>query len=104
MLSPTPLPPTNPLTPKIQRTTKKQHGWMPFAYLLSYLLFSIVYWLSGGTDPEGDHYIYPPLNYDKPSEVGRCRWIGVDVCIDGRGRRWVRVLSFSGTPPPHIHP
>lgn len=50
-----------------------QHGWMPFAYLLTYLLFSIVYWLSGGTDPEGDHYIYPPLNYDRPSEVGAWR-------------------------------
>jgi hypothetical protein len=46
-----------------------KHGWMPFAYLLAYLLFSLVYWAVGGTDPEGDHYIYPPLNYDKPSEA-----------------------------------
>ncbi len=46
-----------------------KHGWMPFAYLLSYLLFSLLYWAAGGTDPEGDHYIYPPLNYDKPSKA-----------------------------------
>lgn len=46
-----------------------KHGWMPFTYLVSYLLFSIVYWIFGGTDPEGDHYIYPPLDYDHPSEA-----------------------------------
>jgi hypothetical protein len=46
-----------------------KHGWMPFAYLVTYLLFSIVYWLAGGTDPEGDHYIYPPLNYEHPSDA-----------------------------------
>ena len=46
-----------------------KHGWMPFAYLLAYLVFSIVYWMSGGTDPEGDDYIYPPLNYDHPADA-----------------------------------
>ena len=46
-----------------------KHGWMGLSYLVAYLLFSIVYWLSGGTDPEGDHYIYPPLNYKHPSEA-----------------------------------
>ena len=42
---------------------------MGLSYLVTYLLFSIVYWLSGGTDPEGDHYIYPPLNYKHPGEA-----------------------------------
>lgn len=43
-----------------------KHGWMPFLYLVLYLLFSVVYWAEGGTDPEGDPYIYEPLDYDHP--------------------------------------
>lgn len=58
-----------------------KHGWMPFAYLLTYLLFSIIYWLDGGTDPAGDHYIYPPLDYDKPSEAAGLVLLVVGVVL-----------------------
>lgn len=34
-----------------------------------YLFFSIVYWSAGATDPDGNHYIYPPLNYHHPWQV-----------------------------------
>jgi len=36
-------------------------------YGLLYLFFTVVYWRSGGTDAEGNHFIYPIVDYkDKP--------------------------------------
>jgi len=39
------------------------HFFHSIAYLLIYLIFSLIYWGIGATDPWGDHYIYPPLDY-----------------------------------------
>lgn len=33
-------------------------------YGVTYLVFSVVYWRSGGTGSSGEHYIYPILNYE----------------------------------------
>jgi hypothetical protein len=42
--------------------------WAPLLYLLAYLSFSLLYWALGGTNAQGQHYIYPPLNYgEKPA-------------------------------------
>lgn len=38
-------------------------------YLGCYLSFSLAYWALGHTDPEGHHYIYPPLNYHHPLDA-----------------------------------
>eukprot|EP00952_Eustigmatos_sp_NYUAD-ZCMA_P005014 21945-Eustigmatos_ZCMA.PRE.1 len=38
-----------------------KHFYIPLAYQLMYLLFSLIYWAAGGRDPEGNPYIYPPL-------------------------------------------
>jgi hypothetical protein len=37
--------------------------------MVLYLFFSVVYWDAGETDPDGNPYIYPPLNYEHPGQV-----------------------------------
>ena len=39
------------------------HATFPFLYGVTYAIFSVVYWKLGGTDPEGDPYIYSALDY-----------------------------------------
>ncbi len=58
-----------------------KHGWMGMTYLVTYLLFSIVYWVSGGTDTEGDHFIYPPLDYGHPATAAGLVLIVVFVVV-----------------------
>jgi hypothetical protein len=43
-----------------------KHCWAPLLYLVVYLFFSVLYWGLGGTNAQGEDYIYPPLDYDKP--------------------------------------
>lgn len=43
--------------------------WQTLTYLGIYLTFSVIYWAEGGTDPDGSHAIYPPLNYHHPDMV-----------------------------------
>ena len=44
-----------------------KHCWIPLIYLISYLIFSLVYYLVGGTNPmDGSRSIYPVLDYSKP--------------------------------------
>jgi hypothetical protein len=45
------------------------HIWMPFIYLLSYLIFATIYFFAGGRGAEGLPYIYAPLNFRKPVKV-----------------------------------
>lgn len=39
-------------------------------YGVLYMIFTVVYWLSGGTNTDGDNFIYPILDYeDKPCDT-----------------------------------
>lgn len=40
-----------------------QHFHHSLGYLVTYLLFSVIYYAIGATDPWGHHYIYGPLDY-----------------------------------------
>jgi len=48
----------------VKRDLKFWHLWFALAYGISYMIFSIVYWAVGGTDPNGNPYIYPILDWD----------------------------------------
>jgi hypothetical protein len=50
------------------------------AYLVTYLLFSVIYWAVGDTDPWGHPYIYPPLDYRHPAVVAALV-VGVVVVV-----------------------
>ena len=43
-----------------------RHGLYVFIYLVTYVLFSVVYWAAGGTDASGNKYIYAALDWDTP--------------------------------------
>ena len=40
------------------------HALYVLLYFLIYIAFSVVYWLLGGTNPQGQPYIYSALNYN----------------------------------------
>ena len=43
------------------------HAYHSSLYGLIYIAFSVVYVYAGGTDPSGNHYVYPILNFiDNP--------------------------------------
>ncbi|CAH0727507.1 unnamed protein product, partial [Brenthis ino] len=46
--------------------TRFLHLVHPFGFALTYVLFNIIYYLAGGTDPFGDPWVYPVVNWDKP--------------------------------------
>lgn len=40
------------------------HSLYPFLYLVIYLIFTVIYWLLGGTNRHGEPFIYEALNYN----------------------------------------
>lgn len=42
---------------------KYAHAWVPLVYAMFYIIFSYVYYLAGGTNLKGDHYIYNVLDW-----------------------------------------
>lgn len=42
------------------------HFWYPVIFGLIYALFSLFYYLAGGTNHNGKPYIYPALNWENP--------------------------------------
>ncbi|XP_064071401.1 protein rolling stone-like [Vanessa tameamea] len=42
------------------------HLLHPFAFAFTYVFFSIVYYLAGGTGPSGEPYIYPVVHWGEP--------------------------------------
>ncbi|KAI5644968.1 protein rolling stone-like [Phthorimaea operculella] len=46
------------------------HFTYPLCFGIIYLLFSVVYFFAGGTDPFGNNFIYPILNWEDPAVTG----------------------------------
>lgn len=42
------------------------HVFQPVLYLAIYVLFSVIYYVAGGTTSDGSHYIYSVLDWEKP--------------------------------------
>nr|XP_054767206.1 protein rolling stone-like [Lytechinus pictus] len=42
-----------------------EHIIYPLAYGVIYLIFALIYWAAGGTDPYGNHYIYVFLDFGR---------------------------------------
>jgi hypothetical protein len=63
----------------VARPAKLLHFLHPLLFGLWYLTFSVLYWAVGGTDPEGHHWIYPMVDWDRQALA-----LGTDVgCIVG---------------------
>jgi hypothetical protein len=45
------------------------HAWLPTVYALAYIAFTYLYYLAGGTDYKGNHYIYNFLNWGQEGEA-----------------------------------
>ena len=43
------------------------HFYQPLLYLTLYLTFNVIYFILGGQTPEGTHYIYPVLDWQRPA-------------------------------------
>lgn len=41
------------------------HIWCTYSYAVAYIFFSGMYYVAGGTNPDGDRYIYATLDYSK---------------------------------------
>ena len=64
----------------VARPAKLFHFLHPTLFGSCYLIFSVVYWAVGGTDPEGHHWIYPMVDWDRPGLA-----VGTAVgCIVGK--------------------
>lgn len=46
------------------RPCRLMHFYQPFVVWLAYIAFSTIYWAAGGVNENGDHYIYPILDWD----------------------------------------
>ncbi|KAJ2948094.1 hypothetical protein O0L34_g9891 [Tuta absoluta] len=46
------------------------HFVYPLGFGIIYLLFSVIYYFAGGTDPFGNKYIYPTLDWGKAAKSG----------------------------------
>merc|ERR1711911_265555 len=44
------------------------HFLHPLLIMVDYIIFTVIYWAAGGVDYNGNHYIYPVLNWDKPED------------------------------------
>ncbi|GAB6021151.1 hypothetical protein CHUAL_003782 [Chamberlinius hualienensis] len=49
-----------------RRPRHLSHFYQPIIFGVVYVIFSAIYWGSGGTDPHGRHYVYPFLDWEKP--------------------------------------
>ncbi|XP_045446035.1 protein rolling stone-like [Melitaea cinxia] len=49
--------------------TRLLHLVHPFALALVYVFFNIIYYLAGGTDPLGQPFIYPVINWSQPGSA-----------------------------------
>ncbi|KAH9524680.1 hypothetical protein Btru_027520 [Bulinus truncatus] len=56
-----------------------QHVYMPLVYNLIYVLFTMIYWLAGGTNQKGEPYIYKILDYS--NTPGKAAMAIVLVCL-----------------------
>ncbi|XP_059051210.1 protein rolling stone-like [Achroia grisella] len=79
------------------------HVYQPIAVTLVYLVFSIIYYFAGGTNPFGGHFIYPPLDWAKPGPttgvVFGCAFVlivlhlcvvVISLCRDWFSKRYIR--------------
>lgn len=61
------------------RPCRLMHFYQPIAFLILYLIFSIIYWASGGLNPYGFPYIYSILDWSKPSRTIPLIVIGLSI-------------------------
>ncbi|XP_011679919.2 protein rolling stone [Strongylocentrotus purpuratus] len=62
-------------------TIKFHHVIYPALYLIVYGLFAIFYWVAGGTDPYGDLYIYPIIDFENAPGIAAATMIGIVVAV-----------------------
>jgi len=45
------------------------HVYQPFCVMFCYCTFTVVYWAAGGVGAEGEHWIYPIIDWDDPGNT-----------------------------------
>ena len=63
------------------RPFRLMHFYNPLLVLLSYVVFSAIYWAAGGVTERGLTYIYPILNWEDLSTTGPVVSIGCFVAL-----------------------
>ncbi|XP_072163767.1 protein rolling stone-like [Diadema setosum] len=53
------------------------HVVYPLSYLLVYLIFAVIYWAAGGTDPLGNPFIYPIIDFGNYPGIAAATSVGV---------------------------
>ncbi|XP_072164625.1 uncharacterized protein [Diadema setosum] len=57
------------------------HAIYPGFYLIIYLLFTVIYWAAGGTDPFGNPYISPILDYENYPGIAAASVVGATSAV-----------------------
>ncbi|XP_071487078.1 protein rolling stone-like [Diadema antillarum] len=57
------------------------HAIYPGFYLIIYLLFTVIYWVAGGTDPFGDPDISPILDYENYPGIAAASVVGATLAV-----------------------
>ena len=57
------------------------HFFHAFIYGVIYLIFSVIYWAAGGTDPAGNPFIYPVLDWG--GNPGQAAGLSVGLAVIG---------------------
>lgn len=63
------------------RPCRLMHFYQPFVVILAYVAFSVIYWVAGGVNSNGDTYIYPVLDWDNLGLTVPFVTIGLFVAI-----------------------
>ena len=60
------------------RPVRIQHFYIPLIFMALFSLFTLIYWLCGGTTLTGRTYIYPITDYSRPALVA-VSFLGIAV-------------------------
>ncbi|XP_054765619.2 protein rolling stone-like [Lytechinus pictus] len=62
-------------------TIQYLHVLYPALYLFTYGIFAIIYWAAGGTDPYGDPYIYPIIDFENAPGIAVATIFGIVIAV-----------------------
>ncbi|XP_054768739.2 protein rolling stone-like [Lytechinus pictus] len=89
------------------------HVVYPFVYLFIYLLFAVIYWAAGGTDPAGNPFIYPIIDFGNYPGIAVASVFGVCLAtllaqaalkgLYALRHRYIDELRLTGTISHHSH-
>ncbi|XP_063238933.1 protein rolling stone-like [Bacillus rossius redtenbacheri] len=64
------------------------HAYLPLSFTLSFFLFSVTYFLAGGTSRDGTPYIYAMLDWQRPGRTILCCTVGLVFLLGMHVAAW----------------